>query len=668
MNAKLIALAVVALAAAASADTLETNRRSSTDGVGSASFNDGRRPVVVIPDYLATNGVVSADRSLTEALRDAGFLPFVLPETDQDSVRRTLLQCDAVMIGGGAKEQDYVRRCAFEDMVISLAAERNLPIVGVCHGAQVINRHFGGTLETVPAKGGVVHQDAELFKRTTELAEHDATVLPGDSLMARVFNAGTVRINSSHKKRCLKLADGFKVTAQAADGVIEAYEHVSRPIFGFQFHPEYHWQRDRRCLELLRQALIGAVLPQDAFFTKPDYVVYVPKQPKGFNRSKLDPHRRGDSYNDHFQVIWDEARKRYYAFWTQASWEGAGDHHVCFSKSADGGKTWSEPLVLAGNERRDCPRLEADWQQPMLSKTGRLYCLWNQRVRYKYGADTCLSGFYSDDGGETWSQPCTAARPAAKLSAWNVPIYTTWINWQRPLRLGKDGRYFVGCSSHGGISFWRFENIDENPDVVDIKISSFMDGTNRLTVANMAEKGTYRMDDGRSWLEEASVVKLPDGRLFALMRSSIGHPVWSQSRDGGETWSPGKILRDADGKPYLHSCSPCPIYDWKGPEAGSGAYFALIHDTFDFSNTKTCYQVRGPLYLIAGRFDPKGDQPIRFVRKKFFAGRTDGSWNSFYTSYTVANGEGVLWYPDIKYYLLGRKIGKEWFKGEGTKQ
>ena len=225
------------------------------ESVGCASFDNGRRPVVVIPDYLATNGVVSADRSMTEALRDAGFVPVVLPEMNRTSVREILLHCDAVVIGGGAKEQDYVRRCAFEDLVISLAAERNLPIVGVCHGAQVINRHFGGTLETVPAEGGVVHIDAERFKRTHELAEHDATVLPGDSLMARVFGTGTARINSSHKKRCLKLADGFRVTAQTADGVIEAYEHVSRPIFGFQFHPEYHWQRDRRCLELLRHAL-----------------------------------------------------------------------------------------------------------------------------------------------------------------------------------------------------------------------------------------------------------------------------------------------------------------------------------------------------------------------------------------------------------------------------
>ena len=214
-----------------------------------------RRPVVAIADYMETNGVVSAKRGMTEALREAGFAPVVLPEMDRTAAQEVLSRCDAVMIGGGIKGQDYGRRCAFEDVVIALADEKGLPIVGICHGAQVVNRHFGGTLGPVPKKGPVVHKDAARFARTGERTEHDATVLLGDSLMARVFGAGPVRINSSHTMRCLKLADGFKLTAQAADGVVEAFEHVSRPIFGFQFHPEFYWTKDRRCLELLRQAL-----------------------------------------------------------------------------------------------------------------------------------------------------------------------------------------------------------------------------------------------------------------------------------------------------------------------------------------------------------------------------------------------------------------------------
>ena len=164
------------------------------EGVGA----ERRLPVVAIPDYCQSNGVVSVKRSMTEAILKAGCLPVLLPEMEDPAVDQFLSQCDAVMVGGGIKGQDYPRRCAYEGRVIALAAKRGLPIVGICHGCQVINLHFGGTI-----------------------------------------------------------APGFRVTARAEDGVIEAIEHETLPIFGFQFHPEIYWKKDARCLELIRLALRG---------------------------------------------------------------------------------------------------------------------------------------------------------------------------------------------------------------------------------------------------------------------------------------------------------------------------------------------------------------------------------------------------------------------------
>ena len=103
------------------------------------------------------------------------------------------------------------------------------------------------------------------------------------------------------------------------------------------------------------------------------------------------------------------------------------------------------------------------------------------------------------------------------------------------------------------------------------------------------------------------------------MRTCAGHPFWSQSRDDGVTWSkPEKLLDRDGGTPYLHPRSPCPIYDWKGCEAAGGYYFALVHNTFDFNGERE-YQNRGPLYLIAGRFNPDAKQPIEFSEPKLFA-------------------------------------------------
>ena len=223
--------------------------RLSTDAAASP------RPIVAIPDYLPANGFAAARRSMTETLLEAGLLPAVLPEMDDAAADQFLSHCDAVMIGGGTSIQDYDRRCAYEDRILALATKRGLVIAGICHGCQIINRHFGGTLAPVPEGRELVHKDVELYERTGERAEHFATVLSGDSLMSRTFGVGRLKINSSHTKRCATVAPGFRVTAVSEeDGVIEAIEHESLPISGFQFHPEIYWRKDPRFLELIRHA------------------------------------------------------------------------------------------------------------------------------------------------------------------------------------------------------------------------------------------------------------------------------------------------------------------------------------------------------------------------------------------------------------------------------
>jgi hypothetical protein len=421
-----------------------------------------------------------------------------------------------------------------------------------------------------------------------------------------------------------------------------------------------------------------AQAPRDILCNNPDYVCFVPRNNRKFPGDTADPAKRGDSYNDHFQVIHDPGRRMLYAFWTQATKESALDQHIAFSRSADGGVTWSQPVVLAGSETRATPTGRASWQQPMLTRRGRLYCLWNQSIngsRPHYGMPY---GRYSDDGGALWSAP----EPLAEFKRMDadgadVSKLPCWCNWQRPLRLAEDGRFFVGCSrfgrapydkgQRGKVEFWRFENIDGHPEVRDIRISHFASNRSALGAEDVEEVPGFKffnprpLADGKTpypSVEEASVVKLPDGRLFALMRSTLGCPVWSQSRDGGKTWARPRALLDENGRPFLHSCSPCPMYDWKGCEAASGIYFMLLHDRFDF-NAPSAYQKRGALYLHAGRFDPDGVQPVKFGKGRLFAPRAAN--NSSYSSYTVVDGEGVLWSPDQKYYLVGRRIGPEWF-------
>lgn len=404
--------------------------------------------------------------------------------------------------------------------------------------------------------------------------------------------------------------------------------------------------------------------------TRPDFVCYVPEQTIFRGGRKCDPARRGDSYNDHFQVLNDDRRGHLYAFWTQASKEADTDQHIVFSKSADRGMTWTHPVVLAGSEIKNDPKPLASWQQPMLARTGRLYCLWNQQTTERgphYGE---IYGRYSDDAGETWSEPKPVKFPhRATYDNADPSVPPCWCNWQRPLRLGKDGRFLVASSRSGrlpgsgckqtAIEIWRFENIDTNPEIGDIVISSFMRDDRSIAASQVVDEGVPLFSQKKrnsTAVEEGCMVRLPDGRLFMLCRTSVGYPVWTVSADCGETWTRPRILRDRDGgRPILHPTSPCPIYDVNGPEAGSGEYAAFVHGTFDFTSERS-HQTRGPLYCLRGRFDAKAEQPITFDyenRELWAPGIAGQSW---YASCCLVGGRTVMWYNDRKYFLLGRYL------------
>lgn len=379
----------------------------------------------------------------------------------------------------------------------------------------------------------------------------------------------------------------------------------------------------------------------------PDYIVFIPKGDRAV---------RGDRYNDHFQVF-DKTKDMLFATWTQATREGDIDQHICFTRSVDHGKTWEEPIVLAGSANYVNPQPIASWQQPMVSKTGRIYILWNQRISNEPLHHGIMVGKYSDDDGATWSQPRVVPLPPSWRNATNA--LPNWCIWQRPLRLGKDNRYIAGLSRHGvnpktqkfgtSVEIIQYENIDDNPAVEDIRITCLNPNERELLVTD---------PKFGECAEEASLVKLPDNSLFALMRTSAGSPYWAQSRDFGATWTTPKPLKDATGKPYLHPRAPCPIYDRAGPEACSGEYFTFVSNAE--RSEKSAHAPRGQLYLITGKFDPDGEQPIRFTTLKAFPSRKDG--NAFYTSLTRTDNKTVLWIPDWKHYLVGKIIGDDWFQ------
>jgi hypothetical protein len=413
-------------------------------------------------------------------------------------------------------------------------------------------------------------------------------------------------------------------------------------------------------------------ITQELHATQPDFVVFVPT---------VTDTGVSDTGNEHF-LVFDGPDGSLMAVWTQSSAETQPDQHIAFARSADEGRTWSRPSIVAGPRKPgDGPM--ASWGYPLVSRSGRIYVLYSQHIG-KYDNFVhhtgWLHGIYSDDHGQTWSRPqnVPVARSIYDNPDTNMP--PNMLCWQKPLRLARDDRYFAGftrwtsfavkpnptrswISADSRVEFMRFENVDDNPAVQDLKIRWFAANERSLAVPFPGHPDV-------SACQEPSVVKLPDGRLFCVMRTAAASPFWSMSVDGGETWTrPRPLLRRDGSEPLRHPLSPCPMYDLGGDNAGSGRYALFLHNHDGhyqgYGPTDTGFH-RRPVCLAIGRFRPGAEQPVWFEEPKLFMDHTGVSLGkpgtsgrldlALYSSFTVRQGQPVLWYPDRKFFLLGKKI------------
>jgi putative glutamine amidotransferase len=140
-------------------------------------------------------------------------------------------------------------RDAFEVALIGRARAQGLPILAICRGIQILNVACGGSLVQDIASqvaGAFEHRLAVPPHQSFELA-HEIWMEP-DSLLARLMrervpDSDVCQVNSRHHQAVKAIAEGFKVSATAPDGVIEAMEDpAARFCLGVQWHPENFWR------------------------------------------------------------------------------------------------------------------------------------------------------------------------------------------------------------------------------------------------------------------------------------------------------------------------------------------------------------------------------------------------------------------------------------------
>jgi gamma-glutamyl-gamma-aminobutyrate hydrolase PuuD len=211
------------------------------------------KPVVGITTYLtqAAWGAWRLDAALVpasyvRAVARAGGVPLLVPPGA--AYEETLDSLDGLVFSGGSdldpelygaeahtETADWVReRDDFELGLMQAALARDVPLLAICRGSQVLNVALGGDLEQhVPDR-----VQTNVHKETPGVfADHDVAVLPETKLASILGDRADVK--SHHHQGYGELGSGLREAARAPDGTIEALEDPTRRFaLGVLWHPE----------------------------------------------------------------------------------------------------------------------------------------------------------------------------------------------------------------------------------------------------------------------------------------------------------------------------------------------------------------------------------------------------------------------------------------------
>jgi len=202
----------------------------------------------------------------------AGGLPFAMPYI-HDAAEHYLDNISAIVVPGGdfALCSDWYvdktekkpfpdsKRLDFDIKIINKALERNLPLLGICAGMQILAGVSGAKLTSNISK----YLDTKIDHRNAmppDKTAHDLIVAKNTKLYD-IVGREKFSVNTCHLEGVVSGAENLIISAKAEDGVIEAIERSDKDFaLGLQWHPEFFLDDDNPGLLILKALVAKACL------------------------------------------------------------------------------------------------------------------------------------------------------------------------------------------------------------------------------------------------------------------------------------------------------------------------------------------------------------------------------------------------------------------------
>ena len=209
------------------------------------------KPLIGITTDIKTD-VVKEESFLIEttyarAIAKAGGIPVLLPSLSSNGslLEDLVAKIDGLLLPGGRdmdpkfyNEEPHlklrlmsVERTESEMVILEEALKRDIPVLGICGGMQLINVFFKGSLyQDIPSliPNAMIHEKGSV---------HEIYVEEG-TLLQEIIQEKSFSIMSYHHQSVKALGSGLRVCATCPDGIIEAIEGTDSFILGIQWHPE----------------------------------------------------------------------------------------------------------------------------------------------------------------------------------------------------------------------------------------------------------------------------------------------------------------------------------------------------------------------------------------------------------------------------------------------